>query len=422
MAAVVLARTTFAALLLSTSGCSSESQPSGKADPQADAPYTVRMFPKGETAISGVWVEPLPRDARVPPDRLDTAPQEPLAYVVQDSDCDPALVAVFGLGDPEGPRLFDSLWIEDPGGLIGAAVDRAFEECGAGQDSRDALRTSPGLRLDLEGIAAADRGVRAASETPKDLLPYRRDFWVVCEGKGRLEDGAFRKGKGAFRHPNLLLRLVPMESPGRLAVSSVIELPAAVRRHQEPQGLEGVAVGADGLVYVAFQRGWPGAGDPKGHTRIGRFDPESGEWTFALYRVDPYGPPDTELALSEPSESSEEGENAWVGVSELTYTADGSLLVLERDNQREARARVQRIYAIEVTGAQFSSNAELPVLPKTLRLDLIASGVQDPRNGKPLRKPEALGVLGPHRLLLLADDDGKRGSKKGTPFFVLHSK
>ena len=389
------------------------------------------LFPRGDTAISGLWVEPHP--FAVPTNAKDAAPgkpgigsSEPLGYAVQDSDRDPALVAVFGLGNMANPQLLAPLIIEDPNSMIEDAHARASKESGAARPDQEASPESAGLSLDMEGIAPSSEGVKLEPTTSAPPF-YGRGFWVVCEGKGRLVDGESPKRKGKFKQPNLLVQLEANKERGSLEVARVVELPDEVRRHQEPQGFEGVALGSEGHVYVAFQRGWGRAGDPQGHTRVGRFDPGTGTWTFAHYRLDAYPPsgvpPSGKETAHGPARGREDDtapEDAWVGISELSRLPDSKLLVLERDNQHGEFAKIQRLYAIDVDEASFRPSAPFPVLSKTMVFDLIDEGVVDPRYGEPIRKPEGVGILGPGRLLLLADDDGKRGSKKGTPFFVLH--
>ncbi len=378
------------------------------------------MFPVGDTAISGAWVEPEPLVEPPAPGGPTDARREPVAYVVQDSDRDPALVAVFGLGDPAGPKLLEPLQITDPQGLIAgtfaAAQARVLDASGLPRTEPPKPRAAQQLSLDMEGIAACTEGVKLDTESPGPL-GYGREFWVVCEGKGHLVDGRTVEGKGAFRRPNLLLKLAPDGTRRSLMVRSVFELPGEIARHQETYGLEGVASGPKGHVYVAFQRGWPRAGDPKGFTRVGRFNPDDQSWAFAHYPLDRYA-----QNAPGPKSPKSSDEEAWVGVSELSRAPDGRLLVLERDNQRGDLARVQRIYAVDVGAMDFRGAGPLPVLKKELVYDIIDNGVRDPRYGVSIRKPEALGVLGAHQLLLLADDDGKRGSKKGTPFFFLRTR
>ena len=77
------------------------------------------------------------------------------------------------------------------------------------------------------------------------------------------------------------------------------------------------------------QREWA---DDIGRTvKLGRYDVAAGEWTFVSYELD---------AVESPA-------GGWVGLSEITALQDGTLAIVERDNQLGLEARVKRVYGID---------------------------------------------------------------------------
>jgi hypothetical protein len=126
---------------------------------------------------------------------------------------------------------------------------------------------------------------------------------------------------------NLLTRL---EADG--SVAEEIELPDAVNQQQRSNGFEGVTTDADGSqVYMAFQREW--GDDLPGFVKIGRYTPAAHEWAFSHYPLD-----------AAPADG-------WVGLSEITWVGDDTLLVVERDNQQRDAAQVKRLYSVSVGGS-----------------------------------------------------------------------
>lgn len=220
--------------------------------------------------------------------------------------------------------------------------------------------------LDLEGIAVAPGG----------------GFWLASEGNA------------SDSRPNRLLRV-----DGEGTVVEEIGLPAAIlacrqastARSTLGSGFEGVAVGSDGLVRVAQQRGWDyttpecedldddGAGldahsQPRS-TRLWTYDPSAAEWGHVPFLL------------------AEVPENAgWVGLSEVTALDGGDLAVIERDNLSGDFSELKHLVRVSPAGERVA-NADL--LPR-----LRAS------NGWISDKPEGLAVAADGESYLVTDNDG----------------
>jgi hypothetical protein len=191
-----------------------------------------------------------------------------------------------------------------------------------------------------------------------------------------------------------------------------IALPDSVQAVRARFGFEGVAVvgsGDEEAVYVAFQREWGiglDGGDPEGFARIGRWTEVDG-WAFFHYPLD---------AVESPA-------GGWVGLSEIVAQADGSFLVLERDNRSGPSARVKRVYSVSIDGLtpmaqpDGTGPASFPVVTKTLVRDVLPD-LQAP-NGLVLDKPEGLAVGADGTLYLVTDNDGVDDSSGETQFLRL---
>ena len=143
-------------------------------------------------------------------------------------------------------------------------------------------------------------------------------WWVASEGAEDFGQEGLTK--------NLLIRV---NADGEVAEE--VELPDVVNQQQRSNGFEGVATDCAGArVYVAFQR--ERADDPAGLIKIGRYTPATREWAFYYYPLD------------------EAPVDGWVGLSEITWLGDDTLLVVERDDQQRDNARVKRLYSVSVAG------------------------------------------------------------------------
>ena len=231
------------------------------------------------------------------------------------------------------------------------------------------------MNLDAEGLAVRDGG----------------GFWLVSEGSG------------SAATPNLLLAVA-----GDGAIGQVVPLPASTAARQIRFGLEGVAaVGAGSAeqVYVAFQREWQD--DPSGLVRIGRYTPADGSWRFFHYPLD---------AVESPF-------GGWIGLSEIVALDADNLVVVERDNQAGADARVKRLYRFSVAGIDPQTDTApgvvptFPVVEKVLVADLMPTLAAT--GGAVLEKVEGLAVLPGGAALIVNDNDGVDDSSGETQLLRL---
>lgn len=225
----------------------------------------------------------------------------------------------------------------------------------------------PAENLDLEGVALAAGG----------------GFWLASEGNPEKEK----------KH-----LLVKVAADG--TVEEKIELPEAIAAKAARFGLEGVAVtgaGAEETVWLAVQREW--GDDPKGFVKLLAYRPASKEWGVVHYPLDT-------------------GEKGWVGLSELTATAESGLLVVERDNQIGDAAAVKRLYAVSLAGIVPAKPGETPpVVQKTLVRDLL--GDLKAANGYVLDKVEGFAVDAEGQAFLVTDNDGVDDAAGETQFLRL---
>lgn len=215
--------------------------------------------------------------------------------------------------------------------------------------------------LDLEGISMGVDG----------------KFWLASEGN-------------ANSRPNMMLKV---DTDG--TVLEEIRLPAFLEDNARKNGFEGIAVtGHPGneIVYVAIQRAWPDAGDTdKVHTKIGRYDVASAEWTFVYY----------------PLES--EGNGGWIGLSELTHIGGNWFAVIERDKgwgpTTGLNAELKSIYAVNLGSADFKPYTEtLETVSKTELADL--QPALDASSIWGSEKLEGLAITKNGRVYVVTDNDG----------------
>lgn len=212
-------------------------------------------------------------------------------------------------------------------------------------------------RLDLEGIAVARDG----------------GFWLASEGHPKKERG------------HLLLKV---GTDG--TVQEEITLPQSLIDQQKRFSFEGVSeFEMDGkkLVAVAVQREWND--DPKGHTKIGIYNPADKTWGFVHYPLD----------------APRSAAGGWVGLSEIVSLGEGRFAVLERDNKGGEDAAIKQITVVSLEGVTPVAHGEtLPVLKKRFAMDILPAMAQG--KGWILDKPEGLAVTADGRLILVTDNDG----------------
>ncbi len=289
------------------------------------------------------------------------------------------------------PRIADELVLHDTAGSLRDALEAVKAQLPGTDDFDPAniVNLDGTVNLDFEGVA-------------RDL--DGQSFWVVSEGTGNLVDGISDPDDSPFEAPNLLIEyqkipgIPPFVEPFDL-IKRVVPLPIELTRNQLRFGLEGIAptgfapAGDTMQLYVCFQRAWPDAGDPAGMARIGRYEFFGNSWTFAYYPLDvPTSP-----------------NGGWVGLSELTHLGGDRFAVIERDNQGGPDARIKRIYEFSVAGVTFQPTSRapaLPVLEKTLVLDLLAADTYGVTGGPIPEKQEGLCVLPDGTAWIVNDNDG----------------
>lgn len=131
--------------------------------------------------------------------------------------------------------------------------------------------------------------------------------------------------------------------------------------------------------------------------RVGRYDTESGAWTFAYYPL--------EVRLSP--------NGGWVGLSEITALRNGQFAVVERDNQANTDARIKRIYRFSPNGVTFKAEGQaFETLSKQLVRNLLPS--LRATGGLVLEKVEGLTVTSRGAFINVTDNDGVEDSSRET--------
>jgi len=232
--------------------------------------------------------------------------------------------------------------------------------------------------LDVEGIAAATDG----------------SFWLAVEGAA---------GAGN--------EIVHADAAGR--ITARYPLPAEVAAHVGKWGFEGVTVtgeGADLRVWSVLQRPlWTDPADLSAGTvdgadvaRIGRLDPETGEWAWFGYRLDP---------------TTAAGD--WIGLSEITAIDDDTFAIIERDKLNGPAATIKRITRVDVPADAEPSafGRPLTVLDKSTAIDVLPH--LRATAGWTQEKLEGFAVAADGRLYAVTDNDGLKDATGETVFLRL---
>lgn len=212
--------------------------------------------------------------------------------------------------------------------------------------------------FDLEGIAARAEG----------------GFWAAHEGQEGAENA-----------------LVRIDEAG--AVIEEVSLPAEVVAELGGQGLEGVSVrgeGAEEEVIFTLQREVPG----EDFVRIGKYVPDSAEFTWYGYQLEPAG-----------------DDGSWNGLSEITELPDGSFAVIERDKRNGENAELKALYKFELPEGVAG---EVTMLEKELAVDVLP--VLEATNGWTQEKLEGLAVAGSGDVYIVTDNDAVDDASGETVF------
>lgn len=204
--------------------------------------------------------------------------------------------------------------------------------------------------------------------TSNDLDP--EGVSIAPDGTLWLCDEAFPLIFQADREGNILRRVEPN---------------AILKDREANRGFEGVAISPDGkTVFAILQMGVTAEKD-KHNTLIAAYDLAAGTYQLFPYRLDDVGSFDYPKDLM---------PAARTGAHDLHPLGNRTLLVLERDNQWDANARLKRVYKVELPASPPAT-----ALPKTLVLDLLPLGYR-------LEAPEGLTMRGPRTMAISNDNDG----------------
>ncbi|MEU4093702.1 esterase-like activity of phytase family protein [Streptomyces sp. NPDC026673] len=213
----------------------------------------------------------------------------------------------------------------------------------------------------------------------------------------RPQGGFWLAVEGATGDGNKLVRL---DRDG--VTRQVVTLPADVAAGLAKQGFEGVTATTDRggreVVWATLQR--EVKGDPAGVVRIGRYDVQSGTWSWFGYRI---GTTDT--------------PGDWIGLSEITAVGD-KLALIERDKLNGPAAKIKRVYTVDMPKSAAPAGT-LQVLPKQLAHDVLPD--LRATNGWTQEKLEGLTVGGDGRVYAVTDNDALADATGETVFLDLGS-
>jgi hypothetical protein len=218
-------------------------------------------------------------------------------------------------------------------------------------------------KLDLEGIAADGEG----------------GFWLASEGRSD--------------------RLVPhaiyhVDAEG--AIDKEIALPPELLANETRFGFEGITV-AGKTLWMAVQREWKD--DPKGMVKLLAYDTEAETWGAVHYPLDTAG------------------DNAWIGLSEITLKGDW-VYIVERDNQVSETALVKKLYRVPAAQMQPAPlGGPLPVVTKELVRDLLPDLAV--LKGYAMDKIEGFAIDAAGTGFVVTDNDGVDDSSGETLFWSL---
>jgi len=335
-------------------------------------------------------------------------------------------------GDPAD--VFYTLIDRGPNGLInvGGTNRRTFPladltpsiyKIRFADDRIEVLERIPIQRPD--GIPISPRpNIPGADETPFDVtgqqqLPFdpegldtegiaydaaRDVFWVCDEYMSLVQIS--RKG-------TIMSRLVPAGNAAKLGVPYARDVfPEYLTKRPRNRGFEGVAVSPGGrflfgVVQNPLQNPNAAVGDTSRVVRMVSVDlatlQQAGEYVYVTEDASPFT-----------------GVNqADVSLSDMYALSDTKLLVVERDKNAGANARIKRVYSVDLSTATNVKNvseiqgvtleamnptqlqkAGVEPVAKKLLVDILAT-----IPGYPYEKIEGLTAVGPRRLIICADND-----------------
>ncbi|KQT62608.1 alkaline phosphatase [Aureimonas sp. Leaf460] len=220
----------------------------------------------------------------------------------------------------------------------------------------------PAEKLDLEGIAHDGAG----------------GFWLASEGDTKKD----------VPH-----QLVHVDAKG--AILEEVPFDAELLKGETRSGSEGITM-VDGKLWIAIQRPWKT--DPKNETKLVSYDPATKAWSAVLYPLE-----------------TAEGEDGWVGLSEITAYGDHVYLI-ERDNRIGQAARLKAITRVALSELNPAPlGGPLPVVAKETVRDLIPNLKRT--GGYVVDKVEGFAIGADSIGHVVTDNDGVDDSSGETLFF-----
>lgn len=225
----------------------------------------------------------------------------------------------------------------------------------------------PAKKLDLEGIANDGQG----------------GFWLASEGDPKKE----------VSH-----RILHVDAKG--AITETVDFPEALLASQTRFGAEGIAAAPDGKLWIAVQLPWKD--DPKNRTKLLSYDPRTKEWGAVAYPLE-----------------AAEGEDGWVGLSEIAIQGDHAYFI-ERDNRIGSAAKLKRVTRVALSEMKPAPlGGELPVARKETVRDLLPD--LGSTGGYVVDKVEGLAIAPSGRAYVATDNDGTDNSSGETMFLAFDS-
>ena len=263
----------------------------------------------------------------------------------------------------KSPRLFSTSipfgaisGFATDGKFIYAVPDNAWNPSRIWRLNMDSVRNGT-IEIDREIVVT--KGDKPIAYDLEGICWTADGFWLASEGKVGAEN---------------LLIFATHDGKVREEYPLSAEL---LKRYGDPKnfGFEGVAVSGK-YVYTAVQRGFDTS---KSQAAILRFDTVNKTWDAAFYPLERH---------------SKDAKKFWMGLSDITFLNDKTLLVVERDKGMGGTAEVKRIYAVDIS--TFTPDG---MLKKRLVRDILKE------RGMLLEKVESLTVFGGN-LWIANDNDG----------------
>ncbi|QDL94531.1 esterase-like activity of phytase family protein (plasmid) [Paroceanicella profunda] len=302
-----------------------------------------------------------------------------------------AQVMIYRLED--GPAAYPSLTSEGADELIGwgalSGLSADPDEAGRLYAVNDSFYAMQPTIFTIDATAKPAR-ITAALPVTRGGQPAQK---LDMEGIFADADGSFWIGNEGNTEKLVPHAILHVGADG--AIREEIGFPAALLAGETRFGIEGITRIGDRL-WLAIQRPW--GDDPKGMVKLVSYDLASKDWGAVHYPLDTAGA-------------------GWIGLSEIALQGD-RVLIVERDNQIGAAARVKKLYAVPVSALQPAPLGDaLPVVTKTLVHDFLPD-LAAPK-GYVVDKIEGFTVDAAGEGFAVTDNDGVDDSSGETHFFSI---